>query len=298
MTTIDPKPKKATKPKATNLNEQASEPKTTKVTASAKEVVANASADTKPAPAGTDSKNSTVSHPKVKHGKNYRKSAELVDPEKKYLLTEAVSLAKKTSLVKFDASLEIHINLGVDPKLSDQLVRGSVILPAGTGKTLKVAVVCGTSLQAGAKTAGADIVGGDELIEKIEKGQMDFDVLIASPDMMPKLGKIAKILGPKGLMPNPKTGTVTADVARAVSETKAGRVEYKIDKQAIVHQAIGKVSFKEVDLLANASALIQSVHHQRPESTKGTYIQSISIATTMGPGIKVDTSDALSSAAK
>jgi large subunit ribosomal protein L1 len=232
-------------------------------------------------------------NPLKRHGKIYRSALELVDREKLYSLAEAIALAKATSKVKFDASLELHMNLGVDPKQADQMVRASVVLPSGTGKSIKIAVVAPEAKQAEAKKAGADTVGGDELIAKIEKGFLDFDMLISTPDFMPKLGKLAKVLGPKGLMPNPKSGSVTTDVARAVSEAKGGKVEFRIDKQAILHQAFGRVSFADTDLLANVSALVNAVMKAKPASAKGTYVTSMSIASSMGPGIKLDITEAI-----
>lgn len=230
----------------------------------------------------------TKPNPINAHGKNWRKSSELVDRLKAYTLSEAVELAKTTSLVKFDASVELHINLGVDPRQADQMVRGTVSLPAGTGKKLVVAVVTTADKQEAAKKAGADIVGGEDLIAKIEKGELGFDTLIATPDMMAKLGKVAKVLGPKGLMPNPKAGTVAADVAKAVTEAKAGKVEYRVDKQSIIHQAIGKVSFKAADIESNAKTLINALLKAKPATAKGTYMKAISMSTTMGPGFKLD----------
>ncbi|HSX48535.1 MAG TPA: 50S ribosomal protein L1 [Candidatus Nanoarchaeia archaeon] len=227
------------------------------------------------------------------HGKNYRAAAELVDKNKQYELREAVELAQKTSKVKFDASVELHLNLGVDPRQADQMVRASIVLPAGTGKSLRIAVFAPEAKQADAKKAGADIVGEKDLLAKIEKGQIDFDILISTPDLMPQLGKVAKVLGPKGLMPNPKSGTVTADVAKAVSESKAGKIEFRIDKQSIVHQAIGKVSFKTDDLETNAKTLIDAILKAKPSAAKGTYVKAMAITTTMGPGIKLDVTQAI-----
>ncbi len=229
-----------------------------------------------------------IPNPRKRHGKNYRKVAELVDKAKLYELTEAIELAKSTSPVKFDASLELHVNLGVDPRQADQMVRASVVLPAGTGKSLRVAVLVAAAKHAEVKQVGADLVGEDDLLAKIEKGQINFDRLITTPDMMPKLAKLAKILGPKGLMPNPKSGTVTSDVAKAVVEAKAGKVEFRIDKQAIIHQAIGKVSFKNEDLLTNAKTLINAVMKAKPGAAKGTYVKAIAMTTSMGPGIKLN----------
>ncbi len=227
-------------------------------------------------------------NPLKRHGKNYRKASEMIDKTKRYELKEAIELAKKTSTVKFDASMELHLNLGVDPRQADQMVRASVVLPAGSGKTIRIAVIAPDNKQADAKKAGADSIGGDDLVAKIEKGFLEFDKLVATPDFMPKLGKLAKVLGPKGLMPNPKSGTVTNDVAKAVEEAKAGKVEFRIDKQAIIHQAFGKVSFKDEELFANVTAVIDAVMKAKPGSTKGTYVKGMSLTTTMGPSIKLD----------
>lgn len=231
-------------------------------------------------------------NPLKAHGKNWRKASELVDRTKLYDLEEAIKLAQKTSTTKFDSTIELHLNLGVDPRQADQMIRGTLSLPSGTGKELKVAVIAPADKQEAAKKAGADLVGDADLLAKIEKGQIGFDVLIATPDMMPSLGKVAKVLGPKGLMPNPKSGTVTANVAEAVKEAKAGKIEYRIDKQAIVHQAIGKASFTADQLLANAQALIRAIAAAKPSGSKGTYLKSVTITSTMGPGIKLDVASA------
>jgi large subunit ribosomal protein L1 len=228
-----------------------------------------------------------------RHSKAYLEALKLIDRSHYYDLPDAIELAKKTIRVKFDASLEMHFNLGVDPQQADQMVRASVVLPSGTGKVLRVAVLTAASNHPAVKAAGADLVGDDDLIAKIEKGQLDFDRLIATPDCMSKLGKLAKVLGPRGLMPNPKSGTVTTDPAKAVKEAKAGKVEFRIDKQGIVHQAIGKASFSADNLLDNAKALIDAIHKAKPAAAKGTYLKSITLATTMGPGIKIDTAKAL-----
>lgn len=221
------------------------------------------------------------------HGKNYRKIEGLVEKGKEYSLDEAVELLKKTSVSKFDGSVEVHINLNIDPANADHQVRGSVALPAGSGRTKKVCVVCDAGKEKEAKDAGAETVGGQNIIDKIEKGWLDFDVLVATPDMMGALGKIGKILGTKGLMPNPKTGTVTQDVGRVVTEIKKGRAEYRADAQGIVHTVIGKVSFSAKDLKDNYVTLMDAIHHAKPASLKGTFIKSIYLTTTMGPGIKL-----------
>lgn len=225
-----------------------------------------------------------------RRGKGYRKAAELVEKGKAYSLGEALKLATKTSPVKFDAAVELHLNLNVDPRQADQNIRGTVSLPNGTGKKIRVAVFAPAAQHAAVKKAGADIVGEDDFLQLLDKEQMDFDVLISTPQLMPKLGKYARMLGPRGLMPNPKSGTVTANTAKAVEDAKAGRVEYRVDKQSIVHQAIGKVSFGEAKLLQNAKAFTDSLKASKPSSIKGALIKSVAVSTTMGPGIKVDIS--------
>jgi large subunit ribosomal protein L1 len=227
-------------------------------------------------------------NPLKQHGKNYRAARELVDATKFYELEEAVALAKQTAKTKFDPTVELHVNLGVDPRQADQMVRATVVLPAGTGKKLRIAVLAPADKHAAAKTAGADIVSDGDLIAKIEKGQLNFDVLISTPEMMAQLGKVAKVLGPRGLMPNPKSGTVTANVAQAVEQAKAGRVEFRIDKQAIVHVAIGKASFGADKLADNAKVLVDALLKAKPATAKGTYVKAVSLATSMGPGIKLD----------
>jgi ribosomal protein L1 len=232
-------------------------------------------------------------NPLNQHGKTYRELAKLVDRTKQYELAEAVTLAKQTAKTKFDPSVELHINLGVDPRQADQMVRATVVLPAGTGKDVKIAVLAPADKHAAAKKAGAAIVSDGDLIAKIEKGQLDFDVLIATPDMMAQLGKVAKVLGPRSLMPNPKSGTVTPNVAAAVEQAKAGQVEFRIDKQAIIHTAIGKASFTQEQLEDNAKTLINAVMRNKPSAAKGTYVKAISMATSMGPGIKLDVQQAI-----
>lgn len=223
-----------------------------------------------------------------RRGKNYRKVAEQLESSKAYPLSEALSLATKTSPVKFDASVEIHTVLGVDPRQADQNIRATVSLPNGTGKTIRVAVYAPEADHAKAKKAGADVVGETDFLQRLDKEELDFDVLVATPQMMPKLSKYARMLGPRGLMPNPKSGTVAPDVAKAVQEAKAGKVEYRVDKQAIVHLAIGKVSFGAEKLKTNADTFFASLQNNRPSSLKATYIKSVTVTTTMGPGIKVD----------
>jgi large subunit ribosomal protein L1 len=235
-------------------------------------------------------------NPLKQHGKGYRKAAELVDRTKHYELAEAIALAKQTATTKFDATLELHVNLGVDPRQADQMVRATVVLPAGTGKKLRVAVLAPTTKHADAKKAGADVVSDGDIIATIEKGKLDFDVIIATPDLMANLSKVAKILGPRGLMPNPKSGTVVADVATAVAQAKAGRVEFRIDKQSIVHSGIGKASFTAEQLETNAKALIDAIMKAKPATAKGTYVKAISLAASMGPGIKLDIQKAIAAA--
>ena len=223
-----------------------------------------------------------------RRSKGYQKSAALVEKDKVYSLTEALDLATKTSSVKFDASVEVHVRLGVDPRQADQNIRATVSLPNGTGKTIRVAVFAPESDHAAAKKAGADVVGDETFLKQLDKEVLDFDVLVATPQYMPKLGKYARLLGPRGLMPNPKAGTVATDVARAVSEAKAGKVEYRVDKQAIVHLSVGKVSFGAAKLEENARAFFDSLQSQKPSSLKSSYVKTTNITTTMGPGIKVE----------
>lgn len=221
-------------------------------------------------------------------GKKYREAYKQIEAGKTYSLAEALALAAKTSPTKFDATVEMHLNLGVDPKVADQNVRGSVSLPAGTGKTLRIAVLAEGDQAAAAKKAGADTVGSDDLLADLEKENIDFDVLIATPNMMPRLGKYARLLGPRGLMPNPKSGTVTPDVAKAVAEAKAGRVEYRVDPSGIIHLGIGKVSFGPEKLGQNAEVVLTNVRANKPASLKGVYIRSAHLSTTMGPSIRFE----------
>lgn len=223
-----------------------------------------------------------------RRGKKFQEAAKLVDATKVYSLAEALELATKTSPSKFDASVEVHVRLGVDPRQADQNIRATVSLPNGTGKTIRVAVFAPEADAVAAKKAGADIAGDEEISKQLDKEILDFDVLIATPAYMPKLGKYARLLGPKGLMPNPKSGTVATDVAKAVNEAKAGKVEYRVDKQATIHLSIGKVSFGAKKLEENAAAFFASLQSQKPSSLKSVYVKSTAIATTMGPGIKIE----------
>jgi large subunit ribosomal protein L1 len=225
-------------------------------------------------------------------GKNFRKAAEQIEKDKVYSLEEALELATKTNPVKFDATVELHVNLRVDPRHADQNIRDNFVLPQGTGKTVRVAVFADVDDAAAAKKAGADIAGIEEITKMLDKGAMDFDILVATPSQMAKLGKYARALGPRGLMPNPKSGTVTTDVAKAVSEAKAGRVEYRVDSTGIVHLGMGKVSFGAARLLENAQAVLANIRSNKPASVKGTYVKAIHISTTMGPSITVETSAA------
>ena len=212
-----------------------------------------------------------------------------VDSNKTYTLKDASSLVKEVSITKFDASVDLHIRLGVDPKKADQAIRGTVTLPHGTGKTKKVLVLCTPDKEAAAKEAGADHVGLDEFITKIEGGWTDVDVIIATPSVMPKIGKLGKVLGPRNLMPNPKTGTVTNDVAAAVNEVKGGKIAFKVDKAGIIHASVGRVSFSPEKLAENSSEFINAIIKLKPSSAKGTYLKGISMASSMSPGIIVDT---------
>lgn len=226
----------------------------------------------------------------MKHGKKYVDSSKLVDRAKQYDVTDAFEVAVQTSKAKFDETVEIHVRLGVDSRHADQQVRGAVVLPNGTGKTVRVLVICkGENLEL-AKEAGADFVGSDELVQKIQgEGWMDFDVVIATPDMMGVVGRLGKVLGPRGLMPSPKAGTVTPDVARAVTEAKAGKIEYRLDKTNIIHCPLGKISFGPEKLAENFEALMGAIVKAKPAASKGQYLKSCVVASTMGPGIKVAT---------
>jgi large subunit ribosomal protein L1 len=222
-------------------------------------------------------------------GKKFKAALAQVESGKLYALADAVTLAQKIHPAKFDETVEVTMVLGVDPRKADQLVRGTIVLPHGLGKSKKVAVIAGSpEKQREAQDAGADEVGGDDLVEKIKGGYLEFDALIATPDMMRSVGALGKILGPRGLMPNPKTGTVTPDVTTAVKETKAGKVEYRVDKTGVIHVPVGKVSFSADKITANAKALIDAVIKAKPATAKGKYVKKVNVATTMGPGILVD----------
>jgi large subunit ribosomal protein L1 len=222
------------------------------------------------------------------HGKRYIEASKLVDRERIYPPEEAAALAKETATVKFDATVEAHLRLGVDPRHADQMVRGTVVLPHGTGKIVRVAVFAQGDKAQEALRAGADEVGGDDLVKKIEAGWLEFDVALATPDSMGMVGRLGKILGRRGLMPNPKSGTITFDLERAIKEVKGGRVEFKVDKAGIVHTAFGRSSFETEALVANLAALVDAINRARPSGAKGQYLKGLTIATTMGPGIRVD----------
>jgi len=231
------------------------------------------------------------------HGKKYLEASKLVDRDQVYAPLPAVELAKQTSTVAFDATVEAHIRLGVDPRHADQMVRGTVVLPHGTGKVVRVAVFAQGEKAQEALRAGADEVGGEDLVKKIEAGWLDFDVALATPDSMGMVGKLGKILGRRGLMPNPKAGTITFDIERAVTEVKGGRVEFRADKAGIVHVPVGKASFEAKALLDNLAALVDAINRAKPTGAKGQYFKALTIASTMGPGIRVDVPGVLAAAA-
>ncbi|MSO60102.1 MAG: 50S ribosomal protein L1 [Ilumatobacteraceae bacterium] len=222
-------------------------------------------------------------------GKKYKAAIALFNRDSQFTPTEAVDLVKKTATAKFDEGIEVAIRLGVDPRKVDQTIRGTVALPSGSGKSVRIAVFASGDAAQEARAAGADIVGADDLAAEIEAGKMDFDLAIATPDMMPLVGRLGRVLGPRGLMPNPKTGTVTMDVARAVGEFKGGKVEYRADRYGNVHVVIGKASFASADLEANLRAVLEEIQRARPASAKGKYLRKVSLSSTMGPGVKVDT---------
>ncbi len=226
----------------------------------------------------------------MKHGKKYAEAAKLVDRTTLYDTAEAVALVKKTATAKFDETVEVHIKTGCDGRHAEQQIRGAVVLPNGTGKAVKVLVFAKGDKVSEAEAAGADYVGGEELIPKIQNdGWLDFDVVVATPDMMGVVGRLGKVLGPKGLMPNPKAGTVTMDVTKAVNDIKAGKIEYRLDKANIIHVPVGKVSFGEAQLQENIDALMEAIVKAKPSALKGQYLRSITLATTMGPGVRVNT---------
>lgn len=225
-----------------------------------------------------------------KYGKKYTKAIENIDAQNKYDAKTALDLALQASYAKFDETVDIAVNLGVNPKYSDQMVRGAVSLPHGLGKTVRVVAFCKGEKEAEAKAAGAEMAGGDDLVERIQGGWLDFDKAVATPDMMAHVGKIGKLLGPRGLMPNAKTGTVTFEIGKAIEELKAGKVEFRVDKAGVLHAPIGKVSFGAEKLLENLKSVVEAVIRLKPASAKGTYFKALSVATTMGPGVKVDTS--------
>ena len=226
----------------------------------------------------------------AKRGKKYRESIEKVDRTKRYSFEEALQLALDCSYASFDETVDLAVRLGVDPRHADQMVRGTVVLPNGVGKTVRVAVFAKGEKEKEALEAGADYVGADDLVEKVQKGWLDFDKAIATPDMMSSVGKLGRILGPRGMMPNAKLGTVTFDVAKAVNEIKAGKIDFKVEKAGIVHAPMGKVSFGVQKLLENIAAFMDTILRLKPAASKGTYLRSIALSTTMGPGIKVDPS--------
>jgi large subunit ribosomal protein L1 len=227
-----------------------------------------------------------------KRGKKYREKAKLVDASRRYTVDEACELVGQTQVANFDETVEVAVKLGVDPRHADQMIRGAVVLPAGTGKTKRVAVFCRGEKQQAAKDAGADVVGAEDLVERVQGGFLDFDVVVASPDMMALVGRLGRVLGPRGLMPNPKTGTVTPNVAQAVSESKGGKIEYRTEKAGVVHAPIGKSSFEPAQLKQNLVTVIDALNRAKPASAKGVYMQSVTISTTMGPGIAVEPSNA------
>jgi large subunit ribosomal protein L1 len=223
------------------------------------------------------------------HGKKYTAARDQVE-DRQYALDEALPLVQKIKFAKFDETVALSIRLGVDPKHADQMVRGTVVLPHGLGKSKRVLVIAGPDKQREAQDAGADVVGGEELVERIAGGWLEFEAVVATPDMMRVVGKLGKVLGPRGLMPNPKTGTVTPNVAQAVKEIKAGKVEFRVDKTGIVHAPVGKTSFPAQNLIENASALLESIVKAKPPAAKGKYLRSITVSSTMGPGVRIDES--------
>jgi large subunit ribosomal protein L1 len=232
----------------------------------------------------------------ARHGKKYLAAAKLVDAERRYEIAEACELLPQVSITKFDATVEAHLRLGIDPRHADQLVRGTVVLPHGTGKSSRVIVFAQGEKAQEALRAGADEVGGEDIVKKIDDGWFEFDVAIATPDMMGMVGRLGKKLGPRGLMPNPKSGTVTFDIERAVSEIKSGRIEFKVDRAGIVHAPVGRASFTPAQLRANVATLVDAVNRAKPSGAKGTYMKTLTIAPTMGPGVRIDIPSALAAA--
>jgi large subunit ribosomal protein L1 len=232
----------------------------------------------------------------ARHGRKYMEAARLIEAERRYPLSEAAELLPKLSTVKFDATVEAHLRLGIDPRHADQLVRGTVVLPHGTGRALRVIVFAQGEKAQEALRGGADDVGGEDLVKRIDDGWFEFDVAIATPDMMGMVGRLGKKLGPRGLMPNPKSGTVTFDIERAVSEIKSGRIEFKVDRAGIVHAPVGKASFTPDQLRANIATLVDAVNRAKPTGAKGTYMRTLTLAPTMGPGVRVDIPSALAAA--
>mgnify|MGYP003575600083 CR=1 FL=1 len=224
----------------------------------------------------------------AKHGKKFTAAAAQVE-DRQYLLEEAIPLVQKVKYAKFDETVEMSLRLGVDPKHADQMVRGTVVLPHGLGRSKRVLVIAGADKQKEATDAGADFVAGEEVVERITGGWMDFDAVVATPDMMRAVGRLGKVLGPRGLMPNPKTGTVTPDVRKAVQEIKAGKVEFRVDKTGIIHAPVGKTSFATQNLVDNAHALVDSIVKAKPAAAKGKYLKSVTVSSTMGPGVAIDT---------
>jgi large subunit ribosomal protein L1 len=232
----------------------------------------------------------------TKHGRKYTEASKLVEADRRYEISEAAELLPRLSISKFDGTVEAHLRLGVDPRHADQLVRGTVVLPHGTGKTSRVIVFAQGEKAQEALRAGADEVGGDDLVKKIDAGWFEFDVAIATPDMMGTVGRLGKKLGPRGLMPNPKSGTVTFDIERAVGEIKSGRIEFKVDRAGIVHVPVGRASFTPDQLAANVAALVDAINRAKPSGAKGTYMRTLTLAPTMGPGVRVDIGSALAAA--
>src|SRR5437588_1241960 len=224
-----------------------------------------------------------------KHGKQFTAARAQVAADRAYTIEDAVPLIQKVKYAKFDETVEVSLRLGVDPKHADQMVRGTVVLPHGLGKSKRVLAIAGADKQKEAQDAGADIVGGEEMVEKIQGGFMDFDAVVATPDMMRAVGRLGKVLGPRGLMPNPKTGTVTPDISKAVKEIKAGKVEFRVDKTGIIHAPLGKMSFAANALIDNAHALVDSIVKAKPAAAKGKFLRSVTVSSTMGPGVKIDT---------